>query len=236
MSLSCSRVFLLSPANLSGVRAQYLLGPRASSEMAHRLRRDGVSLGELFSFVSSLYFRGKLAYARAFASPPRSVSGSLVITATGDLLAPETVVTLDRLQKMAGSDIDARNKRYRALLDRDCRDLARVAGNSCTVVLLGSIATPKYVEPLLEAFGKRLLFPAEFVGRGDMSRGGLLLRSVAAGEPLAYTPVVGANCHGSRPAKLPPPTTVQKKGPLMEPPSLLTGVASGFWRDPGSGK
>jgi hypothetical protein len=182
--------------------------------MAHRLRRGGMSLGEVFSFVSSLYFRGKLAYARAFASPPRSVPGSLVITATGDLLAPETLVTLDRLLEMAGSDIDARNQGYRAVLDRDCRDLARIAGNSCTVVLLGSIATPKYVEPLLEAFGQRLLFPAEFVGRGDMSRGGLLLRSVAADEQLAYTPVVGANCHGPRPPKLPPP--VRKNGPLAD--------------------
>jgi hypothetical protein len=170
--------------------------------MAHRLRRTGVPLGELFSFVSSLYFRGKLAYARAFAAPPSSLSGSLVITATGDLLAPDTVVTLDGLREMAASNIDVRNELYRAPFDRACQQLARRAGNSCSVVLLGSIATPKYVPSLVAAFGERLLFPAEFVGRGDMSRGGLLLRSVAAGEQLAYTPVVSANRHGPKPPKL----------------------------------
>jgi len=36
-----------------------------------------------------------------------------------------------------------------------------------------------YVGALAAAFGDRLRFPVEFVGRGDMSRGGLLLRSGA---------------------------------------------------------
>ena len=71
------------------------------------------------------------------------------------------------------------------------------------VVLLGSIATSKYVEPLLEVFGDRLLFPAEFVGRGDMSRGGLMLRSARAGAELTYVPVAGATRRGPRPARLP---------------------------------
>ena len=72
------------------------------------------------------------------------------------------------------------------------------------MVLLGSIASAKYVDILLEVFGDRLLFPVEFVGRGDMSRGGLLLRSVRAGEQLTYVPVRGAVRHGPRPPKLPP--------------------------------
>jgi hypothetical protein len=202
MPTECPQVFLLSPANLSGIRGQYLLGPKANSEMANRLRSGGVPIGELFTYVSSLYFRGKLAYALAFAAPPPLLSGSFVITATGDLLAPDTVVTLDRLREMADCDIHVGNERYRSALDRACHNLARNAGNSCAAVLLGSIATPKYVQSLLQAFGERLLFPSAFVGRGDMSRGGLLLRSVAAGEQLVYTPVAGANRHGPRPPKL----------------------------------
>lgn len=162
-------------------------------------------LGELFSFISGLYFRGKLAYAQAFSAPPDGVSGAFVITATAGLLPPETIVTLDRVREIAANDIDAGVAGYRAPLDRDCRSLLKRLGNSCEVVLLGSVTTPKYVEPLLQIFGKRLLFPAEFVGRGDMSRGGLMLRCVEANEELAYIPVLNAVCHGPRPPKLSPP-------------------------------
>jgi hypothetical protein len=204
MSLSHSRIFLLSPANVAGIRARYVLGPNAESELACRLRKDGVSLGEVFSFVSSLYFRGKLAYAQAFATPPPNVAGSFVITASAGLLSPETIVTLDRLRQVAGTDIDPNNKSYLAPLLRDCEQLCQAAGDSCEVVLLGSVATPKYVDPLLEVFGNRLLFPAEFAGRGDMSRGGLLLRCVAAGEELTYVPVLSGSRHGPKPAKLLP--------------------------------
>ena len=70
------------------------------------------------------------------------------------------------------------------------------------IVLLGSIATPKYVDPLLEIFGERLLFPAEFAGRGDMSRGGLMLRCVSAGVQLTYVPLASATRHGPKPPKI----------------------------------
>jgi hypothetical protein len=72
------------------------------------------------------------------------------------------------------------------------------------LVLLGSIASPKYVDVLLGVFGDRLLFPREFVGRGDMSRGGLMLRAVQAGEELDYARVAGAVRTGRRPPKLTP--------------------------------
>jgi hypothetical protein len=71
-------------------------------------------------------------------------------------------------------------------------------------VLLGSIASPKYVDVLLDVFGDRLHFPLDFVGRGDMSRGGLLLRQATAGVELEYGPVRGAVRRGTRPPKLPP--------------------------------
>jgi hypothetical protein len=63
--------------------------------------------------------------------------------------------------------------------------------DSYEVILLGSVATGKYTETLLPILGQRLLFPADFAGRGDMSRGALLLRSVAAGKELSYVPVIG---------------------------------------------
>jgi len=210
------RIFLLSPANLAGIRAKYVLSAKADSELAHKLRRGVVTLGELFSFVSGLYFRGKLAYARGFSAPPIDVSGSFVITATAGLLAPDTVVTLDQLREWAGNDIDAREQKYRTALDRDCALLLEKLADSCDIVLLGSVATSKYVEPLLQVFGERLLFPAEFVGRGDMSRGGLMLRSVDAGEELAYAPVLNATLRGKRPPQLMPSVVRRAKPAALE--------------------
>jgi hypothetical protein len=181
----------------------------AGFEMAGRLRQRGVSLGELFSFISGLYFRGKLAYARTFCDVPPNIHGAFVITSSGGLVSPDTVITLERLQEISSGNLDPTDRRYIRLLERDAQSLARICGKSCEIVLLGSIATPKYVEPLLTIFGEQLMFPAEFVGRGDMSRGGLMLRRVQSGEPLTNVPVLGAVRHGSKPPKL---TPLRRKG------------------------
>ena len=205
-----SRIFLLSPANCSGPRAQMLLSERAQFDLAVRLRSgQGVALGEAFAFVSGLYFKGKLAYALEFARPPQpdlslTASGALVITPSAGLRAAETAVTADALRAFAKVDIAANDPRYRKPLLASTRALAEEIGPDCDVVLLGSIASAKYVDVLIEIFRDRLLFPIDFVGRGDMSRGGLMLRCVRAGQELAYVPVQGAVRHGQRPPKLPP--------------------------------
>ena len=120
-------MFLLSPANCRGRRAQQVLSPKATFSVtfsvAARLRGEGVPIGELFAHMSGLYFRGK-------------------------------------------------------------------------------ITSEKYVQVLSAIFGSRLVFPATFVGRGDMSRGGLRLRAAAASQELEYIPVIGAVRHGTRPPKL----------------------------------
>jgi hypothetical protein len=163
--------------------------------------QEGAELGDVFSFVSSLYFRGKLAYARAFARPPGTLAGVHVITPCDGLLAPESRLRLDDLRRYAAVDIDAEAARYRRPLLRDLVALAP-AWAEAQVVLLGSIASPKYVEPLTAALGARLFFPSDFVGRGDMSRGGLMLRHAQEGRELDYVPVVNAVRHGKRPPKL----------------------------------
>jgi hypothetical protein len=203
-SRQASRSFLLSPANVAGIRAGLVMDEKGDSEMARRLRQDGVPLGQLFSFMSRLYFRGKLAYARAFAAAPPDVAGTFVITASGGLVPADTLVTLDRLREISVGSIDPSDDRYRTPLHRDAQLLSEAAGANCEIVLLGSIATPKYVDPLLYVFGGRLVFPAEFVGRGDMSRGGLMLRCVQSGEQLTYIPVLEAARHGRKPPKLEP--------------------------------
>jgi hypothetical protein len=199
------QIFLLSPASCGGERARILLRPDARSELALRLRSPrGAPLGEVFSFLSGLYFRAKLAYARAFARPPHGVPGTFVITAGDGLRLPDTRVDLATVQRYASVSIDLACARYRRPVVRDTRILERVLVSSptCRVVLLGSIATGKYVDVLLRIFGHRILFPGDFVGRGDMSRGGLLLRCVDAGIQLPYTPVDGAVRHGRRPPRL----------------------------------
>jgi hypothetical protein len=119
------------------------------------------------------------------------------------LVAPETVVTHEELLEIAGVPVEASDPRYRVPLVRDAEQLRKNLGKSCEIVLLGSIATAKYVEPLLGIFEERLLFPSAFVGRGDMSRGGLMLRSARDGAELSYEPVASAIRHGKRPPKLP---------------------------------
>jgi hypothetical protein len=200
------RVFLLSPAHCGGERAQLLFREGASFDLARRVRRaPGAPLGEVFSFLSGLYFRGKLAYAEAFAAPPSGLPGVYVITPSEGLRLHDEPTDLERLRRFAQVDIGTADARYHQPLRRDARALARMLDAACEVVLLGSVATAKYVDPLAETFGDRLCFPAEFVGRGDMSRGGLLLRCVRAGRELRYLPVAGAVRRGPRPARLGPP-------------------------------
>jgi hypothetical protein len=197
------RIFLLSPANAGGERGRLLLRPEAKFDLAERLRGEGVPLGEAYAFISGLYFRGKLAYARAFAAPPDGVPGSFVIVSGAGLVPPETVITLEQLQQIASIPIDARDARYREPLEKACRILDEIAGPQCEFVLLGSVATVKYIEPMVAIFGDRLLFPEGFVGRGDMSRGGLMLRCAQAGTQLTYIPAGQLTHHGPRPPKLP---------------------------------
>ncbi|CAN5632857.1 hypothetical protein BH23ACI1_BH23ACI1_32240 [soil metagenome] len=187
-----------------------VMSPLAGFDLAVRLRGpSGAPLGEVYSFISGLYFRGKLAYALAFARPPEvdgalAGRGALVITPTAGLRDVMTPVTVSALREFAGVDIAAGDARYRGPLVSSARALRSEIGEECGVVLLGSIASAKYVDVLTGVFGDRLLFPSDFVGRGDMSRGGLMLRAAAAGVELPYVPVAGAVRHGPRPPKLAP--------------------------------
>jgi hypothetical protein len=199
------RVFLLSPARSDGERAELLLSPRARFPLAARLREPaGAPLGEVMTFLSGLYFRGKLTYAELFAHPPARTDGVLVITSDSGLQPPTRPLTVDALRRAARVDIDAANPRYRRPLEASAHALAARLRAGDEVVLLGSIASAKYVDVLAAVFGARLLFPLDFVGRGDMSRGGLLLRCARAGTELTYGPVLGAVRNGPRPPKLEP--------------------------------
>ena len=208
---------MLSPANAAGARAKMILREAATFPLAIQLREQGLPLGEIFSFISGLYFRGKLAYSRAHASPPTGLPGSVVITASGGLISPDRILRLPDLLEVTSGDIAAGDPKYRVPLLRDAQLLHEHMGAACEVVLLGSVATPKYVEPLLEIFGERLKFPLEFVGRGDMSRGGLMLRYAREKRELTYVPVAGAVRHGTRPPKLEKLATRERQSQNPDP-------------------
>jgi hypothetical protein len=161
-----------------------------------------LTLGEAFTFMSGLYFRGKMAYATRFGQPTRP---GFVITPTRGLLPPDAIVTAELLREFAGVDVDADDARYRDPLVQSVKRLVKRLPSEGRVILLGSIATGKYVDVLCACLGARLCFPIDFVGRGDMSRGGLMLRAAASGTELPYA-VLSADIkrHGSRPPKLAP--------------------------------
>ncbi len=196
-------VFLLSPAHCGGRRAQILMSERADFPLAERVRGAGAPIGEVFSFLSGLYFRGKLAYGQAFGRA-HDRRGVLIITPGLGLTAPERMVTLDALRAIAAVGVSPDEPRFREPLERDCGALAATLAGDDVVVLLGSIATGKYVDVVERHFDGRLRFPATFVGRGDMSRGGLLLRCVRDRQALDLVPVRGTVRHGQRPPRLEP--------------------------------
>jgi hypothetical protein len=177
-----SRVFLLSPAFAGGKRASLLFNPAAEFPLARRLHQgEGITLGEAFSFMSGLYFRGKLAYGRRFATAPEHLQ---VITTNRGLMSPDRYVTVDDLRGFGDVEIEPDDPLYRDPLVKALRNLPPEAD----VVLLGSLATSKYLEPLREELRGRLFFPADFVGRGDMSRGSLMLKAANSGVELIYVP------------------------------------------------
>ena len=185
-----SKIFLLSPANTSGVRAKQLISPRADFEAARLYRsQDGVPIAIAFAFMSSLYFRGKIGYALHFARPSLAVGGYgvYVITPGFGLVPPDWRLTPDRMKVMSRMPIDTGKRNYRKPLERDARALAGSLEDDAQVILLGSVASGKYIDIFWPIFEKRMRFPAAFAGLGDMSRGGLMLRAVRADRELEYT-------------------------------------------------
>jgi predicted kinase len=191
----------LSPAFLGGERAALLFRPEADFALARQLRSlEGAPLGEIFSFLSGLYFRGKVAYGQAFGKSPEGLPAALVISPGEGLRFLHERITRERLQEWAQVAIDEDNPRFTEPLLAHAVALEQALQDRARFVLLGSVATDKYVRPLGQVFGERLLFPREFVGRGDMSRGSLMLRAARAGAELEYVPVARAARHGPRAA------------------------------------
>jgi hypothetical protein len=183
------RVFFLSPAHAGGKRAAMLINARGTFELARQVQIGAASLGDVFSFCSGLYFRGKLAYARHFAEPPEGIPGVQIITPSRGVVDAETLIGTSDLSEFAEVPVDIHEPRFTYPLKQSIQSMPGI--DSSEIILLGSVATGKYADTLLPILGERLLFPAEFAGRGDMSRGALLLRCVATNTELSYSPLSG---------------------------------------------
>jgi hypothetical protein len=184
------KIFLLSPANTSGLRAKQLTSPRAQFPTALRYRsEEGVMIGEAFAFMSALYFRGKIGYALHFADTSTALGGfGVYVIAPGfGLVPPDWKLTPERMKTMSRTPVDVKVRAYRKPLETEAKAIAGQLDEDAQVILLGSVATGKYVDVLLPIFGPRLRFPAAFAGLGDMSRGGLMLRAVRENKELEYT-------------------------------------------------
>ena len=186
-SAAGTKIFILSPASTGGKRAGLLLADRAAFDLALRVREGrGAALGEVFSFLSGLYFRAKLGYARAFGNPPAGLLCCYVITSNSGLVSPDRMITAADLRRYARTPIDMRVSGYSTPLRRDAAALGRKLPEETEVIFLGSLAARKYLPLLLEELRRPLLVPESFAGIGDMSRGALMLRATAAGRELAY--------------------------------------------------
>lgn len=187
-----TRLFLLSPATLNGLRAKQLTSPRAKFALAQQYQTEsGVPIADAFAFMSALYFRGKIAYARRFAVPSPVIGGDgiFIITSGYGLVPPDWRITEERMKRMRRIDIDADARNYVKPLREHANLISRALENDegAEVVLLGSVATGKYVDVLWPILGMRLRFPIAFAGLGDMARGGLMLRAARTGTELEYT-------------------------------------------------
>src|SRR5690606_653599 len=117
------------------------------------------TLGEVFTFCSGLYFRGKLAYARRFGVSSSEHKGAYVITPSRGLIPPDEWIGRDELSEFARVPVDPAEERYSTPL---LESLNMFKNPPVDIVLLGSVATGKYSEILLPVLGERLLIPADF--------------------------------------------------------------------------
>jgi hypothetical protein len=221
------RFFILSPATAHGPRAQLLRNPSSGSAFARRVREEGAPLGEVFSFLSGLYFRGKLEYARAFVRSARDVEGVHVITMTDGLRSPDARVSTQELERFALCPEGATASSE--ALERTAQALAQQANADAEIVLLGSVSTGKYTDILAPIFGERLCFPREILHIGQLARGALFLRRARERRELDYMPVAEIIRAGRR-------VTLRADAPssadtMRETPRRATRPSTGDARD-----
>ena len=122
-----------------------------------------------------------------------------MITPNRGLLAPSVRMTLDDLARLAKTDIDPCAEEFRKPLQQDAKALAEALGPRGQPVLLGSIATPKYVDVLLVSLSAGASFPGRIRWSGRHEPWGSL--ASLCGRPLGTRLRAGAgSCPARRPA------------------------------------
>ena len=188
--MSRAKVFVLSPATTHGAKARVLTASEPRTPAARQLHGpQGMTLGEVFTYLSGLYFRGKLAYARVFAAAPPCLGGAgiYVITPTDGLLDPDSALGVSDLERFASAAEGS--AAGRVAFEKAVQSLERAMGPSCDVILLGSVGSGKYSDVLEPVLGDRLLFPRRLYKEGQLQRGAMLLEHAERGEELEYAPL-----------------------------------------------
>jgi hypothetical protein len=205
---------VISPATAHGPRARQLRRPDSNSTLARQLREEGVPLGDVFSFLSGLYFRGKLEYARAFACVPTDeAEGVYIITMTDGLVSPNARISVQDLERYAQCGEGAASAA--TALESTARALLHRMGSEGDIVLLGSVGTGKYTDLLAPIFGERLLFPRDVLHIGQLARGALFLTRAREQRELEYIPVAEIMRAGRRASIRPelPPSDGERAPP-----------------------
>ena len=185
------RIFLLSPASTDGLRAQQLTSPRAGFGAAERYRSpEGVTIEEAFTFMSSLYFRGKIGYARHFAAPPPELAlGSRTTASWSSLPASGWCrracrITPEEMKKLRRTPVDLKSRAYCAPMKKHVEQLRDLAPDGLGGAP-GQRRDRQVRGPAAAGPRDRLLFPRDFAGAGDMKRGGMMLRAVREDRELS---------------------------------------------------
>src|SRR5262245_13421578 len=106
------RIFLLSPARIGGARSAMLLREQAEFDVAVRLRQGRASIGEVYAFISGLYFRGKLAYVEAFGDVREGVPPAVVMVPGFGLVPPGAVLNTEQLVSTGRVEVDEGNEAF----------------------------------------------------------------------------------------------------------------------------
>ena len=184
------RVFLLSPAHLGGERARILMRPEASFDLAARVRekrrcarRRDLRVSERALLPRQAHLRGRV---RGGAASPRSRRPTSSPPTAG--WPPCTSASITRARpRWAASTSTARRG-----LSQAARARRQEAGEADRrrrggAARLGGV-DEVHRRARARCSSARLVCPVDFVGRGDMSRGSLMLQARRAPASSCRTP------------------------------------------------
>ena len=184
------------------------LSPGGSPGRGHALARRGVRVPQ------RIVLPRQATYASRFGRPPPSLPPALVITPTRGLQSPSLPISRSLIEEFASLDWHRPTRAFWIRSSRVRVSFVHRSSQRCAWSCSGASRRAGTSSRWRASSRAGCNYPAEFVGRGDMSRGGLLLRHAEEGRELDYVPLAaGLTRHGAKPPKLPPlPRAATRRG------------------------